>query len=263
MVDHVEKLDAAERWFLDGLSIMEPPGFFMLEQVEMQASKDIIARLRQQGIKGTYTHVITRAVAVALSRHLELNRVMLRNRRVFLESVDIGLSVGSELSAAVTPTLVLQGAEAKLLPQLAEEIITRSPEIRSGEEVRLARMRKAARLFPFAWMRRTILRKATSHLRVLRAKTGTFHITTVSHLYQGMPLKFATPAVLSIARVEERAVVVDGQVAVRLVVMLGFSGDHRLWNGNSASLLLHEIKKILESGELSEELTSSQEKVAV
>jgi len=254
MTERWEKIDKAERWFHDGLSLMAVAEFFVMEDVDMQASREIVHTLRQQGIKCTYTHVVVRAAALALSRHPELNRLLLRNHYVYLDSVDIGLSVSGELDLTVPLTFVLPNADKKTLPQLSAEFIKRVPEVRSRDLGRAELLRKLARIFWFPWMRRALLRVMFSRLSTIKERNGTFHIACQPHLSHGIPFKSPTRAALTFAKVEDRVVVKDGQPAVRLMATMSFSGHNDTWNGNTAAILLNEIKKILEEGELAEEV---------
>lgn len=253
MTERWETIDKAERWFQDGLRLMEAAEFFVMEDVDMQASQEIIATLRQQGIKCTYTHVVVRAAALALSRHPELNRLLLGKRYVYLDTVDIGLSVSSELDLTVPLTFVLPNVDRKSLPQLSAEFIKRVPEVRARDLERARILRKLARFFPFSWMRRALLRKMLSRLSTIKERNGTFHITCQPYLSRGAPFKSPTRAALTFAKVEERVVVRDGRPAVRLMATLSFSGHNDTWNGNTAAIFLNEIKKILEEGQLAEE----------
>ncbi len=254
MTERWEKIDKAERWFQDGLSLMAAAEFFVMEDVDMQASREIVNTLRQQGMKCTYTHVVARAAALALSRHPELNRLLLRNRYVYLDSVDIGLSVSGELDLTVPLTFVLPNADKKSLPQLSAEFIKRVPEVRSRDLERAELLRKLALVFWFPWMRRALLRIMFSRLSTIKERNGTFHIACQPHLSHGIPFKSPTRAALTFAKVEDRVVVKDGQPAVRLMATMSFSGHNDTWNGNTAAILLNEIKKILEEGELAEEV---------
>jgi len=254
MTDRYEKLDYAERWFFDVLSLGEPPGFFLTEVVDMTTTQELIERLRQMGLKVTYTHIVVRAAALALSRHPELNRIILGKNLVYPDTVDIGISVSSELSMATQPSMVLQNAGQKTLVQLAHEIIERAPQVRAGQFQRLSKLRTVARLIPIPWVRQRILRKMKSHISSVRQRTGIFHVSSIPHLHEAVPFKYPTPAVLTFPRVEERVVVRDGQMVVRPVSTFGMAGDHRLWHANSAGVLLTEIKKILEEGQLAAEL---------
>lgn len=263
MTDRYEQLDGADRWFFDILKLTEPAGFFVMEDVEMTATQEVIAQLRQQNIKGTYTHVIVRAAALAFTRHPELNRLMLGKQLVYPGSVDIGMSVSSDLSMAGNPAMILQNAEQKDLVQIAQEIIQRAPEVRKEHYENRARMRRAARVIPVGWMRRGLLRLMKSRMSVVREKTGTFHVTSIPHLRYGIPLMYPSGAALTITRVEDRVTVHDGQPVVRPMVTLGIVGDHRVWNGNTAAVLLNEIKTILETGELASEIRGVEADTAI
>lgn len=253
MTDRWEKIDKAERWFQEGLRLMESAEFFVMEDIDMQASQEIITTLRQQGIKCTYTHVVVRATALALMRHPELNRLMLRNRYVYLDGVNIGLSVGGELDLTVPLTVVLPDADKKNLAQLAVEIIKRVPEVRARDLERAVILRKMARIFPFPWMKRALLRTMFSRLSTVKERNGTFHITCQPHLSRGVPFKSPTLAALTFAKVEDRVVVREGELMIRPMATFSFSGHNHTWNGNTAAILMNEIKKILEDGELAAE----------
>lgn len=253
MTDRWENIDKAERWFQDGLRMMDAAEFFVMEDVEMEASRDIITMLRQQGIKCTYTHVAVRAAALALARHPELNRLLLGKRYVYLDTVDIGLSVATELDLTVPLTFVIPNADRKSLPELTAECIKRVPEVRARDIERAKILRKMARFFPFSWMRRALLRKLFSRLSSIKERNGTFHIASQNQLSRGAPFKSPTRAALTVAKVEDRVVVRDGQPAVRLMATLSFSGHNDTWNGITAAILINEIKKILEEGQLAEE----------
>lgn len=262
MTERWEKIDKAERWFQDGLRLMGSADFFVMEDVDMQASQSIIAALRREGIKCTYTHIIVRAAALALAYHPELNRLLLRKRYVYLDSVNIGLSVSGELDLTVPLTVVIPNADQKSLVQLSAEIIRRVPEVRARDLERAVKLRKLARIFPFSWMRRTLLSAMFSRLPTIKERNGTFHITCQPHLSRGVPFKSPTLAALTFAKVEERVVARNGQPVVRLMATLSFSGHNDTWNGNTAAILLNEIKRILESGELLEEASKSLADIA-
>jgi pyruvate dehydrogenase E2 component (dihydrolipoyllysine-residue acetyltransferase) len=253
MGDRYEKLDGAELCFHDGQSLSEPPGFLLAEEVDMQATQEVVAQLRQHNIKGTYTHVIVRAVALALTRHPEFNRLLRRKQLVYPDTIDIGLSVSGQAMAAAL-TLVVQDTGHKDLVPLAQEIIKRVPEVRAEEAKTVHMLRQIARWLPAAWMRRCLLRLMLSRVSVVKEMTGTFYVTCFPQVSFGATFKFMTSSALSFSRVEDRVVVRDGQPIVRPMTTFGLTLDHRLWTGSSASALLKELKKILESGELAAEI---------
>jgi pyruvate/2-oxoglutarate dehydrogenase complex dihydrolipoamide acyltransferase (E2) component len=228
----------------------------------MTRTKKILEQLRQRGIKGTYTHIVIRALALAFKRHPELNRLFIGKRVVYLDSVDIGLSVSSPLSTLGNPTMVVQNAEQKDLEQIALEVIRRASEVRKEHYALQEKTRMAARIVP-GWARRLLFRTMLAKVPFVKKKIGTFYVTTVPHLQCVIPFIYPCSGVIVINQVEDRVVAKDGQPVVRPMLTLGNVGDRRLWTGNSAGLLLNEIKKILEDGELAEEVASSSCAVAV
>lgn len=255
MDDRYEPLDYADRWFFDLLKTTEPPGFFIMEDIDMTITRQIMASMRQFGIKGTYTHIIVRAVALALARHPELHRLVLGKQLVYPGTVDIGMSVSSDLAMAGNPALILANAGEKNLMQIAQEIIGRADEVRAQFAADRARMRRAGRVLRLGWLRRMLFRNMRAKMPLVRKKMGTFHVTNISSLRFGVPFMYPAGAVLAITRVEDRVVARDGQPVVRPMVSLGMSGDHRVWDGNAAAVLIMEMKKILEEGELKAEVT--------
>jgi len=262
MTDRYEKLDHADRWFLDVLKCSNPPGYFLTANVDMTKTQEILEQLRQRGIKGTYTHVVIRAITLAFTRHPELNRLLLGKRMVYLDSVDIGLAVSSPLSTLGNPSMVVHNAEQKDLEQIALEIIGRASEVRKEHYAERERTRMAARLLP-SWARRVLFRIMLANVRFVKEKLGTFYVSSVPHIQHVIPFIYPCSGLIVINQVEDRVVVRDGQPVVRPMLTLGNVGDRRLWNGNSAGLLLNEIKKILEDGELAQEVAPSSSAVAV
>lgn len=258
MTDRYEKIDLAERWFFDILSLSEPPGFVITEDIDMTATKGLIEHLRQIGLKVTYTHIVIRAVALALSRHPEFNRIILGNHVVYPDTIDIGTSVSSEELVATQPLMIIQDAGRKNLMQIAHEIIERAPQIRAEQAERLEKLRKFARIMPVGFLRRWLLRKMKSNMSSVRQRTGMFHVSSIPHLGMAVPFFYPAPAVLTFPRVEERVTVRDGQVTVRTMSTFGMSADHRLWQANSAGVMLMEVKKILEEAQLAAEIPVAQ-----
>src|SRR5579883_1886882 len=253
MTDRYEQLDGADRWFFDILRVQEPAGFFVMEDVEMTKTQELIAQMRRCGIKGTYTHMIIRATALAFMRHPEFNRLIVGKQLVYPGSIDLG-TVGSDAAMAGNPTMILHNMEQKDLMQVAREVMLQAPIVRKEFEENRARSRKLVRVIPFSFLRRWLIGRMKTKLSFMREKIGTFHVTTLPHLRYGIPFVYPGTAALALTRVEDRVVVRDNQPTVRSMATLGIIGDHRLWNGDTAATLLNEIKKILEEGELAAEI---------
>jgi pyruvate dehydrogenase E2 component (dihydrolipoamide acetyltransferase) len=252
--DRYVPLDRADQWDIEIIQTIEPPGFVIFEEVDMTATNEILAALRSRSVRATYTHVVARAAALALTRHPDLVRIMLGRQVVYPSTVDISLSVSSDTSLAAEPTLIVQDAGRKDLSAVAREIMAKAAEVRAGAEASREQARRIMRIVPFGFLRRVFVRKMKARMSMVRENVGLFHISSVARLQYAIPLICPGTAALAITRVEDRVVARDGRAVVRPTTRLGMVGDHRVWKGTEASIVINEIKQILEEGELAAEL---------
>src|SRR5262245_9773910 len=110
-LERIEKLDYSELWLSDGLRAIDPPGGFLAVEVDMSAAKILRGRMREAGTAVTYTHIVVRAVACALTKHSDLHRLVAGRKRLIPGAVDLCLSISSNNS--VTPVLILKDAGRK------------------------------------------------------------------------------------------------------------------------------------------------------
>jgi pyruvate dehydrogenase E2 component (dihydrolipoamide acetyltransferase) len=211
--------------------------------VDMTHANERLEDLRQQGIHATSTHLLVHAVATALARHPGLHQVIAGNRRYRPERVDIGLSTVGE--AFVAPALVIEGADRKTVPELAEEIARRTPEVREADKRMLRALRRWGWLLPFGFLRRGLLRLLFTSPEFRRRGVGTFQVSTVPADW-ALTSSFATAGVLVAGQIWSRVIAVGGQPAVRPVMTLTLSGDHGVWDGRAAARFLAAVKGELE-----------------
>lgn len=254
MNDRYEPLDRADRWFIDIMRSVDPPGFVLFQQVDMTASREVIARLREQGSKATYTHLVTRAVALALARQPHLNRLILGRKVVHPGTVDLSLSVRTGLSMSAEPTIVVQNADRKGLVELYDEVTRRAAEVRATATEALEQNRRLTRIIPVGFVRRWLIRRMKNRMSMVRERLGAFHVTSSPGLQQAVPLIFGGIGLLAICKVEDAVVARDGQPVVRPVCQLCMVGSHRIWKAAEASQFITEVQRILESGELTTEV---------
>jgi pyruvate/2-oxoglutarate dehydrogenase complex dihydrolipoamide acyltransferase (E2) component len=255
--DRLEPVDRADRWSIDIIRTAEPAGILIFEEVDMTATKEIIARFRACSARVTYTHVITRAAAVALARHPELVRVLLGKKTLaYPGTIDISMSVSSELALSAEPTLVVPDAAGKDIVQIAAEITSKAAQVRAEFPADRERSRKFVKMVPFAFLRRFLIRKMKARISMVHDKIGVFHITNGIGFWLAAPLIVPGCAALSINRVEDAARVRNGEVVVLPTARIGLVCDHRVWKGTEATVFISEIKKILENGELAAEVSA-------
>src|SRR5579862_6111653 len=124
-------LDYADRWIRDGIDVCRVPAYCISAEVDMSHARALIESARKSGTRLTYTHIIIRATALALARNPDLHRVVCGKHVRRPANVDIALSVAGESAAA--PLLVVSSAETKSLREIADEVMSRAPQVRGKE----------------------------------------------------------------------------------------------------------------------------------
>ena len=238
-----ESLDYAERWLRDGLSVLRPALSVHQITVDMTNALAQLDQFRREGAAVTTTHLLVSAAARGLAANQHLHQVIAGSRRQRPGRVDIGLSVTGE--TFVAPVLVIEGADAKSVKEIAAEIAQRTPDVRKQDQQMLRVLRTWGRLLPFGFLRRALLRLLFTSPTFRRKGAGTFQVSTVPADW-ALTSTFATAGVLVGGQVWSRVVAIDGQPAVRPIMTLTLSGDHGVWDGRAAARFLSAVKADLE-----------------
>ncbi|QWV94140.1 2-oxoglutarate dehydrogenase complex dihydrolipoyllysine-residue succinyltransferase [Geomonas oryzisoli] len=174
---------------------------------------------KRHNVKLGFMSLFVRACCAALQEFPEVNGSIEGDDIVYHNYCDIGIAVGSERGLVVP---VLRGAEKLSLAQIEQNIADFAEKVRSN-------------------------RIALSDL-----EGGTFTISN-GGIYGSM---LSTPilnppqsGVLGMHNIQERAVVVDGQVVVRPMMYLALSYDHRIVDGKGAVGFLKRVKEYIEDPE--------------
>ncbi len=242
-----ERLDYAERWMRDGLQALRPAGVGAYQTtVDMSYALGRLDGFRRQGVLATPTHLLVLATAKALAANPDLHQIIAGVRRTRPSRVDIGLSISGEIF--VDPVLVIEGANEKTVPQIAEEIARRVPEVQAADRKMLALLRRWGWLFPFGVMRRALLRLLFRSATFRRKGVGTFQVSTASVDWVFGSV-FSTAGLLIAGEVRSQVVVRAGEPAVCPVMKLTLCCDHGVWDGRGASRFLAAVQTELESEE--------------
>ncbi|QXE89304.1 2-oxoglutarate dehydrogenase complex dihydrolipoyllysine-residue succinyltransferase [Geomonas subterranea] len=174
---------------------------------------------KRHGVKLGFMSLFVRACCAALQEFPDVNGSIDGGDIVYHNYCDIGIAVGSERGLVVP---VLRGAEKLSLAQIEQGIAEFAEKVRGN-------------------------RIALSDL-----EGGTFTISN-GGIYGSM---LSTPilnppqsGVLGMHNIQERAVVVDGQVVVRPMMYLALSYDHRIVDGKGAVGFLKRVKEYIEDPE--------------
>ncbi len=174
----------------------------------------------QSGPKGgasiTYTHLIVKAAALALTEHPRLNATLEGHTIRLPDEVNVGLAVSLD-EGLIVP--VVRDADRKPLRQIAVEARELSEKARQGT------------------------------LTVDEVTGGTFTVTTLGMYDVDIFTPIVNPpqcAILGVGRVKDAPAFEGDRVVRRSVLNLSLSFDHRLVDGAPAAEFLRGVKDYLE-----------------
>jgi len=187
-----------------------------------EAAKD--AFRQREGVGLTYMPFVARAVCEALLEFPDVNSELREEQLILKRYVNIGIAVALD-EGLIVP--VVKGAESMNLVGLARAIND------------LATRARSKKLMPDD------------------VQGGTFTITNPGPFGSIISVPIINPpqcAILAFDAVEKRPVVVGDAIAIRHMVYLSMSWDHRIIDGATAAKFLARIKQNLESWDFGPEL---------
>ena len=199
-------------------SWQEVPHFFLVREVDatrLDGWRDSVRR-RAGGETVTHTDLLVRLVAAALREHPRVNATWRDGTIAANDDVNVGIAVATD-DGLVVP--VVHGADAIELPEIAR---------RRAEVVARARDHK---------------------LRPDDVQGGTFTISNLGMFGVDAFMAIVNApeaAILSVGRIAQRAVVVDGAVVARPTLTLGLSFDHRVVDGAAGARFLDTLASLIE-----------------
>ncbi|MCX6030537.1 MAG: dihydrolipoamide acetyltransferase family protein [Chloroflexi bacterium] len=180
--------------------------------VDMAAIRDFKER-----VPITYTSAVVKAAALGLQQHDILNAFLEDEEIVFHKRIHVGVAVDAAQGLVV---VVMPDANEKSLRQIDDE---------------LRRLSGAAK---------------ADHLDPEALESPTFTVTNSGVLGSLLFTPIINPpqsATLGMGKVQETAVVRDGQIVVRPVMYLCLTYDHRLIEGAEGVGFLQTVKRFLEA----------------
>ncbi|QDE89606.1 pyruvate dehydrogenase complex dihydrolipoamide acetyltransferase [Myxococcus xanthus] len=192
------------------------PHFYLTIEVDMEAASKVREEAKAMDLKVSVNDLIVKAVAMAVRRYPKINVSLQGDKVVQFHSVDVGIAVALE-EGLITP--ILRDADQKGLQAIA-----------SGVRELAERARK----------------------RALKPEEYTGGSITVSNLgMYGIDQFVAVinppqASILAVGAVSEKAVVRDGQLAVRKMMTATLSCDHRVIDGAIGAEFLRELRGLLE-----------------
>ena len=196
------------------------PHFTVTVEADMGAAQDLRTSLNAidpNAEKLSVNHILIKAVALALKRNPAINAAYHEGKARVFKRVHIGVAVALE-DGLIVP--VIRECDRKSLGEIAHEA------------------------------KGLIERARNKKLRPDEYSGGTFAISNLG-MYDVVEFTAvidpAHGAILAVGAIEEKPVVMNGQIVVRHRMRLTGSFDHRIIDGAMGAKFLQEVKKILEN----------------
>ncbi len=217
--EEIKPMDGMRRAIAKNMlsSHMTSPTVSFNLSVDMSAMKQYRKQLKNNDIKVSYTDLLVKFVAKALTEFPLLNCSVDGNNIIYKNYVNMGVAVALE-NGLVVPNVT--DADKKSLSQISAEVKELAELARNGK------------------------------LPAEKMKGGTFTITNLGMF----GIESFTPiinqpevAILGVTTMEDRVVVRDGEMVIRPMMTLSLTADHRVVDGSVAAQFMQRIKTLLEN----------------
>jgi pyruvate dehydrogenase E2 component (dihydrolipoamide acetyltransferase) len=200
-------------------SIGPIPTFYLTAEIDLTRVAELREAMAAMGdeYKVSYNDILMKAVATALAQHPEVNAHWLGDKIRHFNRVHLGMAVAIE-DGLITP--VIFDADRKGMREIAQE---------SRELAKRARDRK---LTPEEYTGSTF---SVSNL-------GMFGIDQFTAIINPPEV-----GIIAIGALEEKPVVVQGEIVIRKHVRLTMSCDHRVVDGATGARFLQTLRRMLEN----------------
>ena len=185
--------------------------------IDMSEMKRYREQLKAKEIKVSYTDLLVKFVAKALTEFPLLNCSVEDNKIIYKHYVNMGVAVALD-NGLVVPNI--QDADKKTLTQISAEV------------KELAKLAREGKLPPE------------------KLRGGTFTITNLG-MYG---IESFTPiinqpevAILGVNTMEDKVVVRNGEMVIRPIMNLSLTADHRVVDGSVAAQFLQRVKSLMEN----------------
>jgi 2-oxoglutarate dehydrogenase E2 component (dihydrolipoamide succinyltransferase) len=190
-------------------------------EVDLKAVNELRSRYKdafekQYGVKLGFMSFFTKACVEALKKFPSVNASVDGNDIVYHEYFDIGVAVSTDRGLIVP---VLRDADRQSFADIEKSIAAYAARARAGS------------------------------ITIEELTGGTFTITNggvFGSLLSTPIVNSPQSAILGMHKIQDRPVVVDGQVVVRPMMYVALTYDHRLIDGREAVQFLVTVKQVLE-----------------
>lgn len=233
------------------------PQFFGQLDLDAGALLEYVKAVQDEtGVHLTMTHLISRAVAHGLRATPSLNQRRVGGREYDRDSVDVFVIASAESGSELSGVKIVD-ADKKSAIELARELDARVAAIRTGNDPEFGRTKRMLEVLPIPLLRIGIRLSAwlTSDLNLdlpafglPRQAFGGAMVTSVgmwgvANAYSPLASYYRVPVLVLIGAVEQRPAVVAGELAIRPMLTLTASFDHRATDGYQAAHFAHALQE--------------------
>jgi pyruvate dehydrogenase E2 component (dihydrolipoamide acetyltransferase) len=192
------------------------PHFFVSREIDVSALKSardaLVPKIEElHGVKMTHTDLIVAAVARALRKHPRMNASWDNGRITLHQDVNVGLAIAVENAVVAA---VVHKADQASIGDIAKQRIDKASKARANK---LSPADIAGATFTIS-------------------NLGMFNVDAFTAII--VPPQVG---ILAVGAMVDRVVVVDGMLAVRPMMTVTLSSDHRVVDGASAARFLNDV----------------------
>ncbi|MFT7582905.1 MAG: pyruvate/2-oxoglutarate dehydrogenase complex dihydrolipoamide acyltransferase (E2) component, partial [Myxococcota bacterium] len=219
-----------------------------VREVDLSLTLPYLEKLRAEtGRKVTLTHLFVAALGRTLKAHPHYNVILRRSRPYQRDTVDIFVQVAlkSADGQADLSGVKLRNCDTASLVDIADQVAKRAGKVRAGKDKDIESQKSLLQYVP-AMLTRPLIRTLTSlsfdwgvDMRKMGIKPDPFGSAMVTNVGGfGIPHALVpllptsrVPMLICLGMVHDRAVVRDGKVVARPMLLMTGSFDHRLFDG--------------------------------
>ena len=196
------------------------PHFYLIREVAagrlISWRESLATKIEKGGVKPTYTDLLVKLLGVTLREHPRLNASWINGSIQFHNDVNVGIAVATEQGLFVP---VIHHADRALVREIAAQ-------------------------------RKDLVERAENRkLHPADISDGTFTISNLGmynvDIFNAI-VNTPQAAILAVGRIAERVVAVKGRPAVRPMMTISLSCDHRVVDGARAAQFLDELASLIE-----------------
>jgi pyruvate dehydrogenase E2 component (dihydrolipoamide acetyltransferase) len=229
-------------------------------EIPMTGALAYLERLRvEHGVHVTMTHLVAKALALAMRRYPQLNGIVARGRIMLRDTVDMFIQVATEGGTDLAGFKIARVDERSVV-EIARETDERVRRLRERRDQQVQRTKQMLDRIPLPVL--GPLMRAISFMiydldldltrfGIVKDEFGSAMISNVGTL--GISTALAplvpfsrTPVVLLLGEVEDRVVAEDGRPVVRPMMTIGVTFDHRFMDGYQGGKMLQIFRGYLE-----------------